>query len=119
MTIEIKSIVAAFALAAVVAMPCFGQELQQRGLTGIGRDAFIGGALRTCNAKQLTDPVNVGISKTTLLAFCNCHASAAADQIPDNDGRDLADLFTDPKMLSKMRAVGADCRSQVIGKSSW
>jgi hypothetical protein len=57
-------------LLAIGPMP--GTLAQQHGLTGLTRDAFVGAALRTCNAQQMAAPENVGISKPLLLASKRC-----------------------------------------------
>jgi hypothetical protein len=85
---------------------------QQRGLTGVTRDAFVGAAIRTCNAQQMAAPENVGISKPPLLAYCNCYANANADLLSDADMVNT-DLVSDPQIASKVMAIKADCIRQV------
>lgn len=89
---------------------------QQAGLTGATRDAFVGAAIRTCNARQLNARESASIAKPLLNSYCACYANGLADRMSENDllaNKSLTESEKLARMKPAIDAASSQCMAEV------
>ena len=74
------------------------------------RKAFVEGMIRLSQQKQLSNPVNAGMSKQEMTEYCACEASGIASIITNSAMREFPNGGKFPSwMQSKIDAVATNC----------
>jgi len=74
------------------------------------RNAFVQGMIRSCQQKQLSNPVNAGMSKQGMTEYCACEANGIASIITNSAIREFPNGGKFPSwMQSKIDAIATNC----------